>query len=327
MTDKPSNAVKKFSALQTGFLTEESGNGKYRIVIGFKTLEDRNSASDELRTLLVQPAEQRRGEPVAYAVFSDNGNIRIWSSNCEAVGIKVMQEEGKQAFPLYTHSDAGEVERMRAELAESENLRDQAIIDAANNLDLATNLDKENDGLRAQLAERDAQLIGYKSLLRQVIPCLAMSTNSQSASYMRQIEEALSASAEPSASKLAVWYGSMPESNGKTNWTAILHRGDISEGITIERSEYPGRVRYEADRFLYMIGELTENPCVIDYDTDAHSGYKPSAPVELDEQVKFMAWANKEYEVAPDEELNLKNPSVRDNKIGWLARAALERKP
>ena len=39
-----------------------------------------------------------------------------------------------------------------------------------------------------------------------------------------------------------------------------------------------------------------------------------------------MAWANKEYEVAPDEELNLKNPSVRDNKIGWLARAALERK-
>ncbi|WP_136477306.1 hypothetical protein [Pseudomonas sp. DG56-2] len=46
---------------------------------------------------------QHQGEPVAYAVFADNGNIRIWSTNCEAVGIKVMQEEGKQAVPLYLH--------------------------------------------------------------------------------------------------------------------------------------------------------------------------------------------------------------------------------
>lgn len=46
---------------------------------------------------------QHQGEPVAYAVFADNGNIRIWSTNCEAVGIKVMQEEGKQAVPLYGH--------------------------------------------------------------------------------------------------------------------------------------------------------------------------------------------------------------------------------
>lgn len=52
----------------------------------------------------------------------------------------------------------------------------------------------------------------------------------------------------------------------------------------------------------------------------------PSAPVEIDEQAEFMAWANEEYQVGADEELNLKNPNVRDNKIGWLARAALERK-
>ena len=25
---------------------------------------------------------------------------------------------------------------------------------------------------------------------------------------------------------LKVWYGSMPESNGKTNWTAILYKDD-----------------------------------------------------------------------------------------------------
>lgn len=49
-------------------------------------------------------------------------------------------------------------------------------------------------------------------------------------------------------------------------------------------------------------------------------------PLEIDEQVEFMAWANEEYQVGADEALNLKNPRVRDNKIGWLARAALERK-
>ncbi|EPX3843733.1 hypothetical protein ACWY7B_004973, partial [Enterobacter hormaechei] len=53
---------------------------------------------------------------------------------------------------------------------------------------------------------------------------------------------------ERSAPVLQVWYGAMPETNGKTNWTAILHRkGDhLWEGITIDRSEYPDRVRYEA---------------------------------------------------------------------------------
>lgn len=83
--------------------------------------------------------------------------------------------------------------------------------------------------------------------------------------------------------ELAVWYGSMPESNGKSNWTAILYRkggegtlmGHLSEGITIDRSEYPDRVRYEADRMRYLIGELTEEPDILKYDETLHSGYKP----------------------------------------------------
>jgi hypothetical protein len=50
-----------------------------------------------LSEILAKPAQQRQGEPVAYAVFTDNGNIRIWST-------KVMQEEGKQVVPLYAHS-------------------------------------------------------------------------------------------------------------------------------------------------------------------------------------------------------------------------------
>lgn len=72
-------------------------------------------------------------------------------------------------------------------------------------------------------------------------------------------------------SELAVWFGSMPESNGKTNWTAILHRGDIAEGFTIERSEYHDRVRYEADRVRHLIGELPESPDILAYDPDLRS--------------------------------------------------------
>ncbi|HAZ4812390.1 TPA: hypothetical protein J5T73_000557 [Enterobacter cloacae] len=84
--------------------------------------------------------------------------------------------------------------------------------------------------------------------------------------------------------ELTVWYGSMPESNGKANWTAILHRkgeGRCMDGFTIDRSEYPGRVLYAADRVRYLIGEKSERPSVLDYDADAHSGYvKPgNSPV------------------------------------------------
>ncbi|WP_292041543.1 hypothetical protein [Massilia sp. UBA6681] len=79
--------------------------------------------------------------------------------------------------------------------------------------------------------------------------------------------------------ELTVWYGPMPESNGKSNFTAILMRkhGDkwdnMTDGITIDRSEYPDRVRYEADRVRYLLGELAERPFILDYDADKHSGY------------------------------------------------------
>lgn len=76
--------------------------------------------------------------------------------------------------------------------------------------------------------------------------------------------------------ELTVWYASMPETNGKANWTAILHRkgeGPCMDGFTIDRSEYPGRVLYAADRVRYLIGEKSERPSILDYDADAHSGY------------------------------------------------------
>lgn len=78
---------------------------------------------------------------------------------------------------------------------------------------------------------------------------------------------------------LTVWEGTMPESNGKTNFTAVLMRRDakgfegFTEGFTIQISEYPDRVRYEADRVRYLIGELDEAPDILAYDPDKHSGY------------------------------------------------------
>lgn len=79
---------------------------------------------------------------------------------------------------------------------------------------------------------------------------------------------------------LTVWEGTMPESNGKTNYTAILHKGDITEGMTIARSEYPDRVRYEADLVRWLIGERAERPWITDYDDQKHSGYVPPAKPE-----------------------------------------------
>ena len=79
----------------------------------------------------------------------------------------------------------------------------------------------------------------------------------------------------PTSEMLTVWFGSMPESNGKMNWTAILHRGDISEGFTIARSEYHDRVRYDADCVRHLIGELEDEPDILEYDG---SLTRPAAP-------------------------------------------------
>ena len=79
--------------------------------------------------------------------------------------------------------------------------------------------------------------------------------------------------------ELEVWFGPMPESNGKSNYTAILKRKgeDLVRGETfvIARSEYHDQVRYDADCVRHIIGELPDAPDIMDYDPDLHSGYKP----------------------------------------------------
>lgn len=58
----------------------------------------------------------------------------------------------------------------------------------------------------------------------------------------------------------------MPESNGRNNWTATL----LGNGrdFTIARSEYPGRVAYEADCVRFIIGERDTWPRILDYGAD-----------------------------------------------------------
>ncbi len=83
--------------------------------------------------------------------------------------------------------------------------------------------------------------------------------------------------------QLAVWFGSMPESNGKQNWTAMLHRkvesgfDSFTDGITLMRSEYHDRVRYEADRVRYLIGEIAQQPDILTYDGNLKSPYASDA--------------------------------------------------
>lgn len=94
--------------------------------------------------------------------------------------------------------------------------------------------------------------------------------------------KALRTRAQP---ELYVWFGSMPESNGRENWTVTLCRKEAPEtsskrelhhlmnGFTVFRSEYKDRMRYEADRLRFLIGETDKDPDILDYDADLHSGY------------------------------------------------------
>lgn len=95
--------------------------------------------------------------------------------------------------------------------------------------------------------------------------------------------------------RLTVWESAMPESNGKSNFTAILMRegGELHEGMTIAVSEYPGRVRYEADEVRWLIGALAERPDILTYDTDKHSGYVEPSPAiapEASELPPIKTW-------------------------------------
>lgn len=176
----------------------------------------------------------------------DTGKIEKFIVSAEALKVKITAQS-LAAFietSLHTMKELiAEIELLQSQLLNTENDRDTAV----------SNLRKSEARFSARTAELGKEIIQLKTF-----------------SEVKQ----------DSASTLAVWYGSMPESNGKTNWTAILYHknsedlfGGICDGFTIDRSEYPDRVRYEADRVRYLIGAIDWKPSILDYDSEKVSDY------------------------------------------------------
>lgn len=100
----------------------------------------------------------------------------------------------------------------------------------------------------------------------------------------------------------AVWYGEMPESSGRKNYTAILYNKQLDkfcDGITLDRSEYPDRVRWAADKARYLIGEIAERPHILAYDPNLKSDYvapksKAEVACELLESCGYV-WNGREW--------------------------------
>jgi len=155
--NRSGNTEQMFSAPRS--LLEEACNG-------LRITQDRTRK--ELRALLAQPADQHQGEPVAfYREFVDGREY------CE-------KPFTNDWTPLYTHADAGEVERLRAELESVKSSRDAF---AQNAIDL-----------RAQLAERDALLKRQPSFINTL-----ETFEADDGTFVRlsDVLGALSASAEP----------------------------------------------------------------------------------------------------------------------------------
>lgn len=142
---------------------------------------------------------------------------------------------------------------------------------------------------------------------------------------------------KPVYPELEVWCGPMPESNGKANFTAILRRkgADFFDEapFTIARSEYPDRVRYEADCVRHIIGELAERPFILDYDEGKHSGYvAPTATIgagegkdaardvlaERDRQMDIEGWTHEVDDQYTHHEMPLAAACyATGSRVGW----------
>ncbi len=121
-----------------------------------------------------------------------------------------------------------------------------------------------DDELKALFKEHRIKLT--ETYERQFYEDSWQETRASEAGVLDLIRACLEAQAKKGARTLTVWYGKMPESNGKTNWTAILHSDDFTSGYCLEQSEYPDRVRYGADRVRWIIGELADKPDILAYD-------------------------------------------------------------
>lgn len=93
----------------------------------------------------------------------------------------------------------------------------------------------------------------------------------------------IGAVALPTTPELIVGFGSMPESNGRENWTVrLIRRKDIDPNQPINaeanafqlfRSEFKDRMRYEADCLRFFLEQTDKKPNILDYDADLCSDF------------------------------------------------------
>lgn len=86
-----------------------------------------------------------------------------------------------------------------------------------------------------------------------------------------ELEALKKENAELKAKKPSVWFGAMPESNGKQNFTAILYTGgqnhwSSTASLTLDRGELENRVRYTADFAKWILdgAEPGHEPDILD---------------------------------------------------------------
>ncbi|QVM94141.1 hypothetical protein JYG36_13495 [Pseudomonas sp. SORT22] len=134
--------------------------------------------------VIARPAAQHQGTPVAYLVTDVHGQKKALAG---AEGIERHRHSGSTLVPLYTHADAGEVERLQSQL-----------IDSRDDLRAAIS---RNQSLMRRLDERDQLLQRCLMSVREQHCDEGEADFDLPANLMTEIDAALSASAEPSAPK------------------------------------------------------------------------------------------------------------------------------
>jgi hypothetical protein len=253
-----------------------------------------HKAMDEIEALLAttQPAD---GEREAWPSFVEKA-AEILSTEQERLSAEGYLMDSDDCIAVLRESVAAQPAKAEGVADVAEGVLAATTIPAQTALDMLDNPGEPNEALLAILKRGkgdavdraidwlDSQKIAEREGVEEALRVFSTdSTLDNATALVIAIRTAASpATTEQVATpELAVWYGPMPESNGKSNYTAVLYRkGDGLMGgvaITLGRSEYPDRVRYEADRARYLIGELEVEPCILDYDPDKHSGYVATA--------------------------------------------------
>lgn len=266
-------------------------------------------------------------------VIDDQGELRcnLHQRTTEAdfgygYAVSDLSEDFEWLGPLYTHPDAGEVERLRGIIRTHE----KTVLEQSNHLAY----------MRAQLAERDA-------LLREAL-CHAQRIEPMSVSLFNRIDVALSASAEPSMPKYHRSPLGMTEEI-RRRLTLIAREAAIS---STHRYNYmpttpKDALLWQPHAWVLAAMRMVELSASAEPSAPSEDDYMPQgiveaaihgqlvelpgAPVERDERAAFEEWVStrkvcthKGATLKKDRAGNYLDYRINDRWLTWQARAALE---